>query len=947
MLELKNLTKIYRTKGADVKALDNVSLTFGKTGLVFLLGKSGSGKSTLLNVAGGLDSPSSGEVIVMGKSSKDFSGSDFDSYRNTYVGFVFQEYNVLNEFNVEENVALALELQGKKKNRAEIDAILKEVELGALAKRRPNTLSGGQKQRIAIARALVKDPQIIMADEPTGALDSATGKQVFETLKRLSEKRLVIVVSHDREFAEFYGDRIIELKDGKVISDVTKVREKGEEIAPNITRHGDTLSVRGGTADEATMSAIVSFLRENDGEILISRDGNDIAAFKRTARMGDDGSREQFAVSPPPVKYEGKKAKFIRSRLPAGKAIAIGASSLRLKPFRLILTILLSTFAFIMFGLFSTMMFYDGRSVLARSFLASEYSYLTAGKQYAVRMSVSGDNGYEYTFRETARFTEEEISSFGQHSFGTYDIGGFTASNIAIDPSDYSYYIPIVRRVAALPEGHPLRTDMVGSYPVSPDQIAVSEYFLECAENSTFTLADGTGTKKIASADDLIGETVLMQGIPFEVTGVFKGSGVFEKYRSLKENDANWLVSIMYQQFLSEGLPTLALVSDSFRETYSYLFHFLESGPSFDPSYDISSTFELHYGPNEGDLFWEDRVKVYDGDPAYAVDFFGEEQTVLEDDELILPASYLRMYYETAMPEEFAAVQSDFVVWEQNVILEDVGDGFQMERPASPEEIAEARQNVLDFIKEHPISGWTVAVEKDSPHPVRIVGAFADHGSGGVFCSQAFYDLVEAAPYTSYYDTKYEPEEGAVYDTAFVLMPRSEGALKSLLSSFGKTDERDVSYVLSNVLYESVELVNLVVAALKVVFLVTGILLAVFASLLLFNFISVSIANKKKEIGILRAVGARGADVFKIFFSESGIIVGICTVVSVVGTALLVALLNFILRVQAGLDVAIFVFGPLSILVMVGVAALIAFISTFLPVYFAARKKPVESIRAL
>ena len=188
LLEVRELKKIYKTKkGADVHALDGVTLKFPETGMVFLLGKSGSGKSTLLNVCGGLDSPSSGEIIVKGRSSKDFSQSDFDSYLNTFIGFIFQEYNILNEFSVEDNIALALELQGKPKDKKAINALLEDVDLVGYAKRKPNTLSGGQKQRIAIARALIKSPEIIMADEPTGALDSKTGKQVFETLKKLSE----------------------------------------------------------------------------------------------------------------------------------------------------------------------------------------------------------------------------------------------------------------------------------------------------------------------------------------------------------------------------------------------------------------------------------------------------------------------------------------------------------------------------------------------------------------------------------------------------------------------------------------------------------------------------------------------------------------------------------------------------------------------------------------
>ena len=226
MLETRELVKIYKPKkGVPVMALNKVSLKFPEKGMVFLLGKSGSGKSTLLNVLGGLDCYNDGEIIIKGVSSKDFKQKHFDSYRNTYVGFIFQEYNVLDEFTVGANIALAIELQGRKASDNEINDILKQVDLEGYGSRKPNELSGGQKQRVAIARALVKNPQIIMADEPTGALDSNTGKQIFDTLKKLSKEKLVIVVSHDREFAESYADRIIELADGVVISDVEATGE--------------------------------------------------------------------------------------------------------------------------------------------------------------------------------------------------------------------------------------------------------------------------------------------------------------------------------------------------------------------------------------------------------------------------------------------------------------------------------------------------------------------------------------------------------------------------------------------------------------------------------------------------------------------------------------------------------------------------------------------------
>ncbi len=218
MFEVKNLKKTYYPKkGVPVEALKGIDLQFGERGLVFILGKSGSGKSTLLHLMGGLDTPTEGELVLNGVSSKNFKDADYDNYRGEYLGFVFQEYNLLPEFTVEENVALGLELIGRKAEN--VEEMLSLVGLEGMAKRKPMELSGGQRQRVAIARALMKDPQIIFADEPTGALDEETGKNILTLLKELSEKKLVIVVTHDRDFAETFGDRIIELADGKVVSD--------------------------------------------------------------------------------------------------------------------------------------------------------------------------------------------------------------------------------------------------------------------------------------------------------------------------------------------------------------------------------------------------------------------------------------------------------------------------------------------------------------------------------------------------------------------------------------------------------------------------------------------------------------------------------------------------------------------------------------------------------
>lgn len=219
MLELRNVSKIYRSKkGPDTIALKNVHLQFASKGMVFILGKSGCGKSTLLNILGGLDTPSSGEIFFCQKNVTQFSNQEYDEYRNSAIGFVFQDFNLLEEYNVFENVSLALELHGKKDSN-KVYSLLKKMSIDELALRKINELSGGQKQRVAIARALVKEPEIILADEPTGNLDYASSQQIFEILKEISQEKLVIVVTHDEESAKRYGERIIKLVDGEVVED--------------------------------------------------------------------------------------------------------------------------------------------------------------------------------------------------------------------------------------------------------------------------------------------------------------------------------------------------------------------------------------------------------------------------------------------------------------------------------------------------------------------------------------------------------------------------------------------------------------------------------------------------------------------------------------------------------------------------------------------------------
>ena len=221
MLELKNITKVYEAGGVKVDALKGVSIAFGRSGMVSILGHSGCGKTTLLNIIGGLDHYTSGDLVIDGISTTNYTDRDWDTYRNHRIGFVFQSYNLIPHQTIQANVELALNISGVEKSERVRRAreALDMVGLSGLYNKKPNQLSGGQMQRVAIARALVNDPEILLADEPTGALDSETSVQIMDLIQEISNHCLVIMVTHNPELAEKYSTRIIRLMDGEVQSD--------------------------------------------------------------------------------------------------------------------------------------------------------------------------------------------------------------------------------------------------------------------------------------------------------------------------------------------------------------------------------------------------------------------------------------------------------------------------------------------------------------------------------------------------------------------------------------------------------------------------------------------------------------------------------------------------------------------------------------------------------
>ena len=1203
MLEVLNLTKIYKSKGGvEVRALDGVSLRFPERGMVFLLGKSGSGKSTLLNVCGGLDAPTSGEIIVKGRSSRDFTQSDFDSYRNTFIGFIFQEYNILNEFSVEDNIALALELQGKPKDKEAVAALLEEVDLLGYAKRKPNTLSGGQKQRIAIARALIKSPEIIMADEPTGALDSNTGKQVFDTLKKLSRDKLVVVVSHDRDFAEQYGDRIIELKDGKILSDVTKTVEEQRAISENVTAIGKTLCIKRGTSlTDSDFDKIRTFLTTSENEVMITGGAREVKAFREATRITDDGGQEVFRETAGGVVEKGsaegkaytpEDCRFIRSKLPLRHAARIGFSGLRTKPFRLFFTTILCTVAFILFGLLSTLTFYDSESTFRATISSADQSLMKVSKYFKTK-----ERSYEYGefigeyeyFGNSAKFSKAELDAFAA-GLGTRAFP-ICESDVTLSAQQQGmYWQNSINCFAALTKADGMIGELLaGDYPTADNEIMISDYLADSLINTKAFLSNGDALS-ITERADLIGKKFSLDLTHepstenvYTVVGIFKAPEIPEKFAPLKEGGDN---SLRYEmiEWLADGTALLAIVTqeklDAIVDRFSYSYGFY--GDVFS-DHDMSLLIEnrgsgdkelpseiwennayyasVEHLPKNGvyyfdtsvtapgakqaivcsrafyerlrDLAWSmgNALQEAGKDNSYDANTFFDEYErdytlkhprdhYLSEwrsavyNPMYVPPTGLEAVYAEFKDEFFDGTDFNFTLYDVTIraqvmeSLVDLGlsedeagstydmwwrivvdkndmevapgagdptyEAFESFRLACEERMAynndylwysvaefKYTKKINEALGEYKsfwesIGEWVKSYDPDHiptvgygldalyaqwheaykpqylfDRQLAVYGEVATKadlllGYGQIYEEDAdkyrdptvaeresfrnelfaFYNTLDASekitykvklfnrenqsafgetmvytpigvyeaddwgvrlyipaaeaeaywqsqrvliPYSFETTTRYVEAADAVYSSAFILYDNTDAAqteaLTALYMAREEYDENDASYVLSCTLASTFGMVDSMVSEFSKIFLYVGLVLAVFSALLLSNFISVSISHKRREIGILRAVGARSIDVFKIFFSESFFITALCVLLSLIGSVVICSVINGLLVDMIG--ASLFVFGILSVAVLVGVALVTAVLATFLPVYNAAKKRPVEAIRSL
>ena len=998
MLSVKNLRKVYKTKKADdVVALKDISIDFPETGFVFLLGKSGSGKSTLLNAIGGLDKFDSGEIIIKGKSSKDFSQSDFDSYRNTFIGFIFQEYNILENFTVAKNLALALELQGKKADKVEVMRLLEQVEMQAYASRKPNQLSGGQKQRVAIARALIKNPEIIMADEPTGALDSNTGKQVMDTLKVLSKTKLVIVVSHDREFAELYGDRIIELKDGEIISDTTKKEVVAQETSSGfkIIDNDIVYIKKGQNVSENDVMNIARIIanKSKESDTFISFDDKANQKLKEGAKINDDGNKEKFMkTEPEDVKlqeYNPNSLKLIRSRLKFSDSFKMGASSLRNKVGKLIFTIILSFFAFTVFGVVDALSSWNRADSVYQAMQMSNQKNLVMVKSKKNKgsnggMSVfAGDNDIEILQQKFPEYTFKGVAGYNSNNgrdIKVKDIDLKSASDNPFKETKIYGYVDFSQA-----DLNNLGFELIyGAMPTNDNEIVISKHIMEKLIDRSESAATPITTSNI------IGTKIKIEGFNdiydtsdpnyyATIVGVVDTKTDFSKYANIKDEDV--MKTYFYRSLVGNNYATIAYVTtakyteilnriNNSGNNSNFSLYFQEnssmgvSSKSFVSLNGLYTTYASSEDVTEADFYYDAgngivvqkqdyNYYLYDGSYRYGYTAWNDSvsrmnlETSYYDSVEKSSVSYLLddansdnipdSCTATAFsPEIFAKMflirfkgtLSNYIEGDH---FKDLGDDEVIVKAnyLSNSSGAEAKYND-GTLKAYFVLGYSNGnLEESADAALNVVGVFANTGEDVFIMSTA--TKTKLVSIAGKYSAILSQLKGSDKDKELVKFCETYGA-------------EGVRYTIQNSATDVMEILEDAINNTAKVFFYIAIVFAVFAAVLLMNFISTSISYKKREIGVLRALGARGSDVFGIFFNESTIIAFINFAFAAVATFIVCGVINAKLIEQLGFDIVLLNVGIRQLLLILAVSWGSAFIASLIPVSKISRKKPIDAI---
>ena len=909
MLQVKQIKKQYITGELTQTALDDVSLNFRDNEFVAILGPSGSGKTTLLNIVGGLDRYDSGDLIINGISTKKYKDRDWDAYRNHTIGFVFQSYNLIPHQNILSNVELALTISGisKSERKQRAKEALEKVGLGEHIHKRPNQLSGGQMQRVAIARALVNNPDILLADEPTGALDSETSVQVMDMLKEVAKDRLVIMVTHNPELAEEYATRIVKLKDGKIISDSNSLEPDEKEKEPEHKKIGKT-------SMSFLTSLALSFnnLRTKKGRTLLTSFAGSIGIIGIALILSisngvntyiNDIQRDAMASYPITIDAQSiDLSSLMETALGESdkevdhKKDAVYSDGTKLQSFS------------------------DFTSSITKNNLTKFKKYLDNSKSEI--HDYVGENGIVYSYdtkfdaysfdtdnklvnMDGSGLNEEMAASFGMNSSGgTNSMSSMSMMSSRMNNNNLSQLLPGSGKQSVSPAITENYDVVYGKYPENYDEIVLvldkdnevsittiyemgllpsDDYkdimkkigngekveintekwsYEDFCKTEIYVLPacdryvkNENGLYVKAEDDEEIAELVKEKAIKLKITGVI---------RPKEENDTRLITtSLGYTKALTDYLIDYAENSDVVKAQKADDTKNVINGMSFDPKNDEEKIADVRkYFEEMGVSEKAKMIKTFMNAASAQNSQMAEQLSKMNEEQL---AAQMDMYLKTAQDKILLTMYDNYI---------------------SP---GDYEDNLVAF----------GVVSLDAPSSIAI---YAD----------SFENKDNISNCIEEYNKKAEENDKITY-TDYV----------GLLMSSVTTIVNVISYVL--------------IAFVAVSLIVSSIMIGIITY--------ISVLERTKEIGILRAIGASKKNISQVFNAET-FIIGLCSGLIGIGLTLLILLPgNAVIHSLAGTNDVSAALPPVSAVILIALSIVLTLIGGLIPAKKAAKQDPVKALR--
>ncbi len=897
MLKIKNVTKIYEMGDYTVRALRGVTLAFRESEFVSIIGASGCGKSTLLNIIGGLDRYTTGDLIIGNTSTKSFKAEQWDAYRNATIGFVFQNYNLIPHLTVLENVALALSLSGvdKAERTRMATAALERVGMGGELKKKPSQISGGQMQRVAIARALVNNPRIVLADEPTGALDSELSVQVMELLKEVARDRLVIMVTHNTELADQYSTRIVKLNDGLVVND-TMPYEWEPELLENDAESGQT-ATQNVSADSGKKSKFAAKVSEAAGAL---------------NKLG--------------IKMKGQRSPFKATSMKARTAFSLSFKNLITKKRRTFLTSFAGSVGIISLALVLAMS--NGFNQVLNNMQASVLATVPIGVyEYSMDYSVMTDMFENYEYNSSTYPEEDEIYFSGKASSsgGMADLSGMMSSVL----------------------------DSVGRNDISAEFV---EYLKKMDPSWTNSVNYFYGTKMniLSNTKDAEGNSVYkdVSSTPQTTTALSIATQVLGENG---QEPVNWYQLAGGKDYV---LANYDLIGGSYPAAYNEIVLVVDGNNVVSPEALAQFGVDVYQRDGDGKILYdENEDPIYKESMSFAELFTAELKLVDNDTYYEFVDDGNGGYYQprTYTGDKNAAYVADDELWNATgnvnlkivgvLRLKDGGSGFVGNALCYTPELAE---HVLASASVSDVTSAQKALMASSPSTKKCVitndgyfngsiGEDAEIIGGDLFGIAGFFlrGLVRTAKLKAL-AVEAEPVYINIYPKDFESKSNITAYLNDWNDAHGNMEYFDVSEMF---IYNMRIMVDLMTTVLIAVASISLIVSCIMIAIITGN----SVVERTREIGILRSLGARKRDISRVFAAETAIIGFFSGTLGIAIAYALIPLINLLLANSVGM--ALLALNPLHALLLVVLSLGLTVLSGLVPSQMAARKNVVDALR--